>query len=421
MSEYLTVEETAERLGVEYKTVYRLVRSGELPAGKVGRIYRIREDDLDAFFERQKQLVADKGSGDTPVAVQGLSCGSCGKKILSKLYIGGECPDCGRKICQACWSIRKIRRCSSHGEDKETEPVFSRSSDSPADREPDGRQEQENEEPDVEEIVQRLRDKGRPVVTAEEAGRMEETFIRCFGQRIGRIDELPDPLSEETLNLQDARVQHELEPEPTEDDDLPRNVSSRFTLSVGGWGRRKAGLVLEARFYCRRDVLKTQGYDAEPVTGAECEEILNDLAHEWPDDQCFGVVLVGSPTGWSEEAIQLITDPTSGKAFRDRRIGVGLYDLHADAAHLDETDERLFAFWPLLAPARYETQIELFMEGVREALAGQDSLALGDAAGRCGVNVMWMAEAFERLAKSNEFVLDELPEMGVVLSRARDS
>lgn len=55
MSKFLTLEEAAERLGVEYKTVDRFVRQGELPAGKVGRVYRIREEDLDGYFERQKQ------------------------------------------------------------------------------------------------------------------------------------------------------------------------------------------------------------------------------------------------------------------------------------------------------------------------------------------------------------------------------
>ena len=54
---YLSIQEAAEHLGVEYKTVYRLVKQGEIPAGKIGRVFRIRREDLDAYFERQKAKV----------------------------------------------------------------------------------------------------------------------------------------------------------------------------------------------------------------------------------------------------------------------------------------------------------------------------------------------------------------------------
>ena len=53
MSEYLTIQDVADRMGVEYKTVYRLVTSGKLPSFRVGRVYRIRPQDLDAYIESQ--------------------------------------------------------------------------------------------------------------------------------------------------------------------------------------------------------------------------------------------------------------------------------------------------------------------------------------------------------------------------------
>ena len=112
MGGYLTVEEAAERLGVEYKTVYRLVRGGEIPAGKIGRVYRIREEDLDAYFEQQKERIASEARRDA-AAVEGFRCGACGKQILSELSIGWRCKTTGKPICQACWSIKRIRSCKS--------------------------------------------------------------------------------------------------------------------------------------------------------------------------------------------------------------------------------------------------------------------------------------------------------------------
>lgn len=52
----LTVGEVAEALRVSNMTVYRLVGSGQLAALRVGRSYRIREDDLDRYLaERYTQ------------------------------------------------------------------------------------------------------------------------------------------------------------------------------------------------------------------------------------------------------------------------------------------------------------------------------------------------------------------------------
>lgn len=47
----LTVSEVAQLLRVSNMTVYRLIKSGDLPALRVGKNYRIRQPDLDAYLE----------------------------------------------------------------------------------------------------------------------------------------------------------------------------------------------------------------------------------------------------------------------------------------------------------------------------------------------------------------------------------
>jgi excisionase family DNA binding protein len=49
-SRFVTVAEVADQLRVSNMTVYRLVQSGELPAVRIGRSYRIREDDVDKYL-----------------------------------------------------------------------------------------------------------------------------------------------------------------------------------------------------------------------------------------------------------------------------------------------------------------------------------------------------------------------------------
>ncbi len=48
----LSIPETAERLGVSYRTVWRLCRDGRLPAFQVGSHWRIDALRLERMFER---------------------------------------------------------------------------------------------------------------------------------------------------------------------------------------------------------------------------------------------------------------------------------------------------------------------------------------------------------------------------------
>ncbi|MBW3576840.1 MAG: helix-turn-helix domain-containing protein [Actinobacteria bacterium] len=63
MDELLTVAEVADLLRVSTMTVYRLIRSGELPAVRVGRNYRVRRDELETYLAGQvvePETVADE-------------------------------------------------------------------------------------------------------------------------------------------------------------------------------------------------------------------------------------------------------------------------------------------------------------------------------------------------------------------------
>ena len=48
----LRVQEVADAMRVSNMTVYRLIRSGELVATRVGRSYRIREREVEAYLSR---------------------------------------------------------------------------------------------------------------------------------------------------------------------------------------------------------------------------------------------------------------------------------------------------------------------------------------------------------------------------------
>lgn len=47
---FLTVAEAADLMRVSSMTVYRFIKNGDLAAVRLGKSFRIREDDLDAFL-----------------------------------------------------------------------------------------------------------------------------------------------------------------------------------------------------------------------------------------------------------------------------------------------------------------------------------------------------------------------------------
>lgn len=46
----MTVGEVASVLRVSNMTVYRLINAGQLPAVRIGRSFRVHEDDLDQYL-----------------------------------------------------------------------------------------------------------------------------------------------------------------------------------------------------------------------------------------------------------------------------------------------------------------------------------------------------------------------------------
>jgi len=49
----LTVNEVADLLRVSRMTVYRLIKNGEMPALRVGRSYRLREEDVHTYLRER--------------------------------------------------------------------------------------------------------------------------------------------------------------------------------------------------------------------------------------------------------------------------------------------------------------------------------------------------------------------------------
>ncbi len=48
---WLSTAESARRLGITPRTLYRFIDEGQLPAYRFGRVIRLKEDEVDAFID----------------------------------------------------------------------------------------------------------------------------------------------------------------------------------------------------------------------------------------------------------------------------------------------------------------------------------------------------------------------------------
>jgi len=104
--QFMSLEEVADLLGVDYQLIYRLARSGELPASRIGRVYRVSQKDLDDYLEKTK-------AGTGPWV-----CSACGTSYQSGLSVAQKCVECGEPVCVDCWQRRGVRRCRNHDQTK---------------------------------------------------------------------------------------------------------------------------------------------------------------------------------------------------------------------------------------------------------------------------------------------------------------
>ncbi|UDY35799.1 helix-turn-helix domain-containing protein [Dermatobacter hominis] len=71
--EWLNTAETAKRLGVTPRTLYRFIDDGQLPAYRFGRVIRLKESEVAEFIERCRIVPGSLDGGDPDGALDAAS------------------------------------------------------------------------------------------------------------------------------------------------------------------------------------------------------------------------------------------------------------------------------------------------------------------------------------------------------------
>ncbi len=412
MGPFLSIQAAADYLGVDYKTVYRLVRAGKLPAGKLGGMYRIRREDLEAYFQAQ---VAETAGRSQEVAMPSTEilqkCGSCYRILRSAQEVAGACgqPGCEAPICAACWGNGR-RHCVLHQPDLQQRLAQAQAALNRGE-------------------IQRL-------VTAVAARQRENAWIARFDERIRNIGTLYHPGTTEILRIADWVPFHSADDETRQlmqmlnvgfldrasQVTLPHNEVSRYHITAGslGWGKPRQGLLLEARCVGHLAGFVDQGFDTRPAALEELLLLLADLEKLAADADATVIAGLASPTGWDEPALAHIIDER-GRAYRHPAVLPCLVDLETGAVHANRLDERLskFRFADLFKlPSEHEEAVALASE-IETALLGKEGLPIKELAHLLDKPESLVRRACEELIAGGRFKLVKEGALDIVLVRQR--
>jgi len=400
--QFWSIKDVAEYLGVEYKTVYRLIRQGELPAGKIGGVYRIRKEDVDAYFSQQMYQISNEDES-SPAASEAQKCSICSRLLHDARDVGGRCQveGCEAPICNHCWEPEKRHHCLEH------QP-------SPSERLQAAQQRLTAGELDL-------------LVTAQEARRREAGFISRFDAKVHRVTKLWHPQREQIITappswdrvhttsddaqllmrlLQTGFLEREVEQR------LPLNKVSRYLIPAA---TNTLGLLLEARVCAHLPALVEQGFDTEPATLAYLEETLDAAAQEAERLKVAYLVGLASPTGWTTQAEAYIAGGKTGRAFFHRLVLPCLVDLEAMRLVFDQNDPRIAPLASLFLPRLPEEELHRIIERIEQILLTSHGASVAELVHGTGLEERLVLQAFDHLIEKGTHRVEDIPDIGKVI------
>ncbi len=412
MDSFLSIQEAADNLRVDYKTVYRLVRAGKLPAGKFGGMYRIRREDLEAYFQAQVAATAGRSQeAALPPTETPLKCGACFRILRSPREVAGTCATagCGEPVCAICWG-GGARHCAGH--------------------QPDGQARLAQAQAAL------ARGEIGHLVTAVAARQLEQAWLARFDERIRDIGSLYHPGTAEILRIADWAPFRSADDETLQlmqmlnvgyldrasQATLPHNELARYLIPSGGlgWGKPRQGLLLEARCAGHLAEFVDQGFDTRPTDLEELLLLLADLEKLAAEAEATVIAGLASPTGWDEPALAHITDER-GRAYRHPSVLPCLVDLETGAVISNGVDERLskFGYAELFKLPLAREEAAALAPEIEAMLAGREGLPVVQLAQLLGMPEPLVLRACRVLANAGRYKLVEEGELAPLIVRNR--
>jgi len=401
-AEYLKITEAADKLGVSYRTVYRWIKSGDLPASKVGGLYLIHVNDFQEHLNRRRTTsVKETMRSDPPT----LKCASCLRLLKSDSQIAGLCvaDGCEELICKLCWQEGE-RFCAQHTPGRDEKWA---------------------------QAVQNLQTGEYTILVKGSTARLQEVnFLNRIEDRVTRVDTFTHPITQEALTISDWDEHIErgddraelmqllgkvvLDAETTAR--VPLNAYLRWQIPPY---KRQKGAPVEvlAQVLSRMAVMLGDGFDTQALNEDDLTAELLKISQEAEDNKVTRIVVLASPTGWDESARNVIRADSLGKAFSHRSVLFYLFDLQSGELIYNPHDERLSGYAELFAPLLPSEELEEVITAIKKELLIHDSLTSKQAEETLKFPSTILRNGFEALAEENGFALVELPENEIAIMR----
>lgn len=389
--EWYSVNEVADILGESYKKIYNLVVSGELGHYRVGRSYRIRKADLEAYFAKQaKQL--------HPTFVQPTDTSEAIVLDIAELVavhahestFGQERP-----------LTLTTELASTHVPESEARSLLANESSARDSLSMTAMTDQ--------------------AVYSRSVRQYEVEFTTNFQQLFHNGLAVSHPMTGEIIRLTDWSIVEQVEDDllqlgqllsvsvlrPEQQMNYPNNVRILYWIepnSLGGILRKypNEGLVIECAVLTRIERFVNVGHDEEKLHWSHVEQELQErrmLVQRWSMRYGASIAyLVGlaSPTGWDEESIERIRSYSDNARILPYLID--FIDLNVYSSYADKKSSEYLELFEL---ALGERKIRRIQQQVRGLLLATSAMRLADLQAQIGCSQGLIREACIQLAKSN--------------------
>jgi hypothetical protein len=390
-------------------------------------MYRIRREDLDAYFQAQVDQLTGReptaraaaAAGTTVTAMPGsapVKCSLCYRLLASDDGPAGApagvcaAPGCAQPLCRACLAAGH-RHCAAH-------------------------------QPRADERLAAARDalaRGEiaRLVTGADARQLEQAWLARFEARMADIASFYHPTAGEVLRIDDWAPFREREDEALQlmrllnagfldratQAALPHNARARYVIERGALGRGKParGLIVEARFAARLEQYVAAGFDTQPAQAAELAALLAELEAQAARRDATVIAGLAAPTGWEDAAAARITD-ARGRAYRHPDVLPFLVDLERGAVTGNALDERLaaFGFAELFKLPLEAEEVAAVAGEIEAALLGREGLAVSELARLLDRPAARVLAAAAEVARRGRYQLVDESELGPTLLRSRE-
>jgi len=394
------IKEVAELLGVSTRTVYRRIWANELPAVKIGGLYYIRQADLDKTISQSNQRTPTPES----VSPKIVKCGSCLKILRKPEQIAQRCSTAGclEVICTECAAKGKTK-CRTH--QSLTDMITLR------------------QQPDQEGPVR---------VRASQARLREVNYLNRLRSRMRRIESIAHPRTGKLLSIPDweailktgderaavLRLKGKVLLDSRESSEQPLNAWLQY-LYKPVKGEQTEPLIIEIRVLNHLEVMVTTGMDTYPLDEQDLEQALIQASEGMPGDGSFKLLVMASPTGWTQGAQEIVAGSETQRPFSNEDLLVYLFDMQTNSLVYPIKDIRSVQYAELFNPALLTEEAldaELEIENLMLE-KGHSSLTLLNAAKELPFSELVLRETFKRMAGKGDYRLVELEDIGLAIQK----